>query len=201
MTEPHVSEDPGARLSRLVAEHFDSVYRAVKRFGAPASLVEDGAQQVFLIVTTKLDSIDVTSERSFLLGTAFRVAKELRRRAADVPRIAPEETSLCAKADSSPALDDVVDQKRARLLLDDLLTEMDQDVRAVFVLYEIEGLTVPEIAEALCLANGTVSSRLRRAREAFQQGIARHQAKGRFHSERAPRHSPISAERTTRRSG
>jgi len=191
MGEPLATEGRGERLSRLVAEHFDSVFRAMKRFGAPASLAEDGAQQVFLIATTKLQAIELASERAFLLGTAFRVAKELRRRAAEVPRIAPEETTLSVKADSSPALDEVVDQKRARLLLDDLLAEMDHDLRAVFVLYEIEDLTVPEIAEALSIAPGTVASRLRRARGLFQEGVARHQAKDRFQAARATRTTAI----------
>jgi len=180
MGAPDISDDPRKRLGRLVAEYFDSVFRAVKRFGAPASSAGDGAQQVFLIAATKLDSIQGASERAFLLGTAFRVAKELRRKSADLCKTASSESAALSQPDSAPDLDEVVDQKRARLVLDELLTEMDDTLRAVFVLYEIEELTIPEIAEALELAPGTAASRLRRAREAFEQSIARHRARERF---------------------
>jgi RNA polymerase sigma-70 factor, ECF subfamily len=41
------------------------------------------------------------------------------------------------------------------------------------VLYELEGLSSPEIAELLRIPVGTVASRLRRAREAFEVEVAR----------------------------
>jgi RNA polymerase sigma-70 factor (ECF subfamily) len=182
---PPTADEGNARLRRLVDEHFDAVYRAVKRFGAPPSLADDAAQQVFLVAASKLSAIEPASERAFLFGTAFRVAKELRRRADEVPPADPGERALLSEPDPAPDPEELIDRTRARLLLDDLLAEMPDDLRAVFVLYEIEGLTVPELATALALAQGTVASRLRRARESFEQGLARHQAKHRFRAERA----------------
>lgn len=179
------SEEPHTRLRRLVDDYFDAIYRAVKRFGAPTSLADDGVQQVFLVAASKLDSIEPASERAFLFGTAFRIAKELRRRVKDLPKTLEGEQALLSKADSSPDLEEIIDQKRARLLLDALLAEMPDELRAAFVLYEIEQLTVPEIAQALDIAAGTAASRLRRAREAFEQGIARHRAKEQFRAEHA----------------
>jgi len=179
------TEEPRARLARLVEEYFDAVFRAVRRFGAPPSLADDGAQQVFLVVASKLDTIAPTSERAFLFGTAFRVAKELRRRASDVPRSDDGERAVLSRADSSPDLEELLDRKRARIVLDELLAAMPEDLRAAFVLYEIEGLSVPEIAEALGLPQGTAASRLRRARECFDEGLARHRAKERFRGEKA----------------
>ena len=64
---------------------------------------------------------------------------------------------------------------RQRLLIQ-LLGELDEAKREVFALAEIEGFTAPEIAEALELPVNTVYSRLRAARQAFEQAMARHKA-------------------------
>ena len=51
------------------------------------------------------------------------------------------------------------------------------DMRTAFVLFELEGLSVPEIAELTETKQGTVASRLRRARELFQSGVKRLRAR------------------------
>jgi RNA polymerase sigma-70 factor, ECF subfamily len=55
------------------------------------------------------------------------------------------------------------------VVLDALLASLPLDLRTVFVLYELEELTMAEIARALDLPMGTVASRLRRARETFEE--------------------------------
>jgi RNA polymerase sigma-70 factor (ECF subfamily) len=54
---------------------------------------------------------------------------------------------------------------------------MRDDLRTVFVLHDIEGLTMAEIADALALNPGTVASRLRRAREDFNRRVTRAEAR------------------------
>ena len=56
-----------------------------------------------------------------------------------------------------------------------LLAGLTDELRSVFVLYEIEGQTMSEIAELLGMPVGTVASRLRRAREQFEGRLQRHQ--------------------------
>ena len=58
-------------------------------------------------------------------------------------------------------------------LCDLVLSKVDADLVEVFVLYELEGLTSPEIAELLQIPLGSVASRLRRAREQFRPAAAR----------------------------
>jgi RNA polymerase sigma-70 factor (ECF subfamily) len=70
----------------------------------------------------------------------------------------------------------LVERHRARELLDRLLAEMDPDLTAVLVLFEIEGLTMAEIAEALDVPPGTVASRLRRARAELEDRVSRAKA-------------------------
>ena len=54
---------------------------------------------------------------------------------------------------------------------------MTQDLRTAFVLFELEGLSVPEIAEVVKIPTGTVASRLRRAREQFGAALLRAQGR------------------------
>jgi RNA polymerase sigma-70 factor (ECF subfamily) len=67
-----------------------------------------------------------------------------------------------------------VSETRADMQLCDLvLSKVDPDLVEVFVLYELEGLTSPEIAELLRIPLGSVASRLRRAREQFRSAAER----------------------------
>ena len=67
---------------------------------------------------------------------------------------------------------------RARGVLDQILNHMKPGLRDVFVLFEVEQLTMKEIAGVLELAPGTVASRLRRAREIFQNEVERFRRSG-----------------------
>src|SRR5438094_10600614 len=71
-----------ARVRRMLDEYFDFIWRSLRRFGLSDDRADDAAQQVFMIASRKLDSIQPESERSFLFGTAMRVASDLRRSAA-----------------------------------------------------------------------------------------------------------------------
>lgn len=166
-----VSVDPDARLRRMLDEHFDFIWRSLRRFGLSDDRADDAAQQVFLIASRKLDAIQLGSERSFLFGTAMRVASDLRRSAAYRREIAHPDVGLDLEGGSRP--DELLDQRRARELLDQVLDEMELDTRMVFVLFEIEEMTTAEIASMLGIAHGTVASRLRRAREEFEARVKR----------------------------
>jgi RNA polymerase sigma-70 factor (ECF subfamily) len=82
--------------------------------------------------------------------------------------------------DASPSPEEVADQHRARALLDEVLDAMSMELRAVFVLFELEEMQTSEIAAVLDLPAGTVASRLRRAREEFQGIVARIKARDGF---------------------
>jgi RNA polymerase sigma-70 factor (ECF subfamily) len=57
--------------------------------------------------------------------------------------------------------------------LERILESMDEDTRTVFVLFELEGMTMAAIAKLVGVPMGTVASRLRRAREDFQREARR----------------------------
>ena len=79
--------------------------------------------------------------------------------------------------DDAPSPEDAVASREARAVLDQFLGELADDVREVFILYELEEMTMAAIADALALPRGTIASRLRRAREEFEAATKRFQAR------------------------
>lgn len=163
------------RLEQLVETQFDAVWRFLRRLGVPAGVLEDAAQEVFAVVARRIGQVQTGCEKSFLFGTALRVASGLRRRRAierarnePMPEDAPSEVH-------DP--EQLVAERRARAALDELLAAMDEPSRTVFVLFELEGFTFTEIAELLEIPRGTVASRLRRARTEFVEGARRLRAR------------------------
>jgi DNA-directed RNA polymerase specialized sigma24 family protein len=122
-----------ARFRAMIDQHFDVIWRSLRRVGIPKAEMDDCMQQVFLVASRKLPSITAGSEQAFLLGTALRVASEARRtreRRREVPEDVPEEDSG-QHAHPSPLPDDLTDQKRLRELLDEVLEAMPMDLRSV----------------------------------------------------------------------
>jgi RNA polymerase sigma-70 factor (ECF subfamily) len=162
----------------LLRDHFDFIWRLLRRLGLDEALADDAAQEVFLIASRRMDRIDAGSERSFLFGTALRVASDLRKRIAR-RREVPASDSF-EVVDPVPSPEVLVDQSRARALLDEMLDELPEELRAIFVLYELEELEMKDIADLLDLPRGTVASRLRRARAMFAGAARRRQAKAKI---------------------
>jgi RNA polymerase sigma-70 factor (ECF subfamily) len=154
-----------APLRQLVAEHLDFVWRSLRRFGVPPADVDDAAQQVFLIANAKLDKIQRGSERSFLVGVATRVASHARR--AHHRREAAEQRLSANPREVGLDPEELTQRLEARELLDRVLDAMPQELRSVFVLFELEELSIDQVATLLAIPRGTVATRLRRAREVF----------------------------------
>lgn len=161
-----------ARVAELLRTHFRDVWRIVRRFGVPENSADDAAQEVFIIASRRLADIAPGSERPFLFASAVRVAANARR-ALGARRECAEDDSAPEGVDPSPSAEALLDQKRLRQMLDRVLDELSDDLRVSFVLYELEGMSSPEIAELLGIPVGTVASRLRRAREAFEIAAAK----------------------------
>jgi RNA polymerase sigma-70 factor (ECF subfamily) len=110
----------------------------------------------------------------------MRIASEARRKIARRQEVlGPVELT-----DPAPGAEELLSQQQARRVLDEVLEALPDDLRAVFILYELEEQTAAEIASMLSLPPGTVASRLRRARSAFEGIIkrlkARRQSRGSF---------------------
>lgn len=155
-----------SRLERMFQAHHALVWRTLRRRGLDADAAADATQQTFLVAAERLPDINTDSERAFLVGTALRVAfawgrktvrwqldEDMDRRAATARNVLDEQTAL--------------------QLCDLALSKVDPELAEIFVLFELEDLTSPEIAALLEIPLGTVASRLRRAREQFRLVVSR----------------------------
>jgi len=154
------------RLERIFNEHHAAVWRVLMRRGLAADAAADATQETFLIAAVRLADIHVESERAFLVGTALRVAHSLGRKTVRWALADDMDQHLSTARNAGEMGEDIQ-------LCDRVLSQVDVDLVEVFVLYELEGLTSPEIAESLQIPLGSVASRLRRAREQFRAAAAR----------------------------
>jgi RNA polymerase sigma-70 factor (ECF subfamily) len=167
-----------ADFDGLYQEHFDFVWRSLRRLGVPDHLLDDAVQETFLVVYRRLPDVTIrVSVRAWLSGIVMRVASEVRR---SMRRKDPQTRAGAAGPDVDTIVDTTrpdphrqLEQADAVRLLHDLLAELDGPKREVFVLVELEQLTIPEVAEALGVNENTVYSRIRAARKAFDQAVAR----------------------------
>jgi RNA polymerase sigma-70 factor (ECF subfamily) len=173
-----VSRDPASerRLSKVVERYFSVVWRALRRFGVPESAADDAAQQVLLTFAARMASVEVARERAFLASTAVRVAANVRRKSERAREVPIDEVESGLAGEATP--DALLEEKQRRLVLDEALGALPFEQRTVFVLFELEGFTLPEIAESLEIPLGTATSRLRRARHRFEAWVASHDSKG-----------------------
>jgi RNA polymerase sigma-70 factor (ECF subfamily) len=162
-----------ARARDLVRDHFDPVWQLLRRLGVSDAVLDDAAQQVFIVATRKMDAIERGRERKYLFGIAVRVAWEARRAKRRRWRVFDESGAEHDAVDPNPNAEELVGRKQARERLDAILAEMAFELRVPFVLFELDGLTAPEIAEVLRIPAGTVASRLRRARTQFRERARR----------------------------
>jgi RNA polymerase sigma-70 factor (ECF subfamily) len=167
-----------SRLASIIKTHYAAVWRVVRRLGVSEVSAEDAVQQTFVIASTRLDRIDARAERAFLLGTAARIAANLRRSA--VVRYESPEEDIGRRAADVPGAEELLDEKRLRELFDEVLAGLPDELRTVLVLFELEDVDMADIATALGIPRGTVASRLRRARAAFAAAARRTRARLRF---------------------
>lgn len=167
---------PAERFRRMVESNFDFVWRSLRALGVREAAVDDAAQHVFVVASEKMAEIPPGNERAFLFGTVVGVAANRRRRQANEREIA-DERALESALDKKPDPEEHTARREQCRILQRILDSMPEDLRVVFVLFELEGLTSIEIAAMLEIPVGTAASRLRRAREDFEARVARLAAK------------------------
>lgn len=168
-----VTAQRSQRIERIVREQFTGVWRLVRRYGLNAADADDVAQRTMMIAAQRIDDILPGAERPFLFRTALFVTSRIRRDRRRHPQQSFDECDELADSNLDP--EKLLEQRRARARLDRILGRLPEELRIVFLLYELESFNQSEIAETLGIPQGTVSSRLRRARERFAELMARAQ--------------------------
>jgi RNA polymerase sigma-70 factor (ECF subfamily) len=172
--------DVSREFSALVRSEFEWVWRLLRRVGLSSADADDATQQVFLVASRRTAEVLGGRARPFLYGTAIRVAANARRALRRRREVPSESPAPCNQSGPGPSMDELLEQRRARALLDELLGRMPPELRRVLVLSEIEQCTALQIAELEALPAGTVASRLRRARALFYELLEREQHRNPF---------------------
>lgn len=164
---------PSTGFEAIYREHFRFVWRSVKRLGVQAASVDDVVQEIFLVVHRRMDDFEGrSSTKTWLYGITRRVIADHRRTLRRKPGCSDGSEHLEALHDTTQAPDASAEQAEQVRLLYRLLDTLDDDKREVFILAELEGMTMNEIGEALEVNANTVSSRLRAARQRFEEALA-----------------------------
>lgn len=165
--------EPALTLEVIYREHFRSVWRLLRRLGVGEAQLDDATQDVFLVVQRRLVEFDGAAPvRAWVFAIAVRVASEYRRRASRWRAVPIGDERACAL----PGPARLTELQESIRLLHEMLAELDDDRREVFVLAELEQLSAPEIASVLGVNLNTIYSRLRSARQRFEAALARHRA-------------------------
>ncbi|AGP34469.1 hypothetical protein BE04_29065 [Sorangium cellulosum] len=166
--------DDGALVRALVAgepwaaaavwnRHAPKVFRIVARVLGPGADAEDLTQDVFASVFSKVPELrDPDALGSFIVSVTLRMLKwELRRRR--VRRILHLSEGAELPEQAVEPVDSEAREALGRLYA--ILDTLNADDRTVFVLRHMEGMSLPEIAEAAGVSLATVKRRLSRATE------------------------------------
>jgi len=155
-------------VRRWLTDYAEFVGAVLKNAGTPASEIDDAVQRTFIIVARRYADVRPGSERGFLLKIALNVAAHARRSAARRREVVTPEPPEPID-DITP--EQLTSSKRRQRQLAKLLDRLVPELRTVLVMYELEQLTMAEIAETLRIPAGTVASRLRRARTALRDRL------------------------------
>lgn len=156
--------------------HFPFVWRSARRLGARDASLDDVVQEVFVVVHRRLADFEGRSSlKTWLFGITLRVVRDHRRSPHRRTAGCEVDPDTLRAGGNGPA--EQAEQAQAVRLLHALLDELDDERREVFVMAELEQMPMPEIAEALGLNVNTAHSRLRAARQDFEQALARHRAR------------------------
>lgn len=164
MQKPPDSADFGA----LYAGHFRAVWRTLQRLGVHPGSVDDATQEVFVTAWRRWDDFEGrSSERTWLLGIAIRVASDTRRKQRPTEEVSPELQT------SGPGPETMTASKEVSRRVEQLLATLDPERREVLLLVDLEGYSVPEVATATGVNLNTLYTRLRAARQQFEDLVKR----------------------------
>jgi RNA polymerase sigma-70 factor (ECF subfamily) len=171
LRRPNASGFSGASaptLRALFDEHVGYVRDSLGRLGVPHADRDDAVQEVFLTVNELLDGFDPTRPfRPWVFAIAWRIALRHHRRRARRREELAEPELVAAKAPTE------VHDGDAREMIACGLAAIDAHRRPVFVMKELDGCAMAEIADLLGIPLNTAWSRLRLARSEFRDAVSR----------------------------
>jgi len=172
--------DGAAEVETPYAQAIDLAWRSLRRLGVPDPVLADAVQDTLLVVYRR--EAEFRAEASFqtwVYGIVLRVASGYRRASRRAGAVFDREQPLAIDMarSAAPSPFEHLEQSAATEVLHRLLDELPDEARAVFVLVELEELSVEAAARALDISASTCKSRLRSARRGFDAASARERAR------------------------
>jgi RNA polymerase sigma-70 factor (ECF subfamily) len=171
-------------FKELVDEHRDKVFNLTYRMLNNRAEAEDVAQEVFISVFKTIETFREESKFSTWLYRVTvnhcknRIKYLARRHDRDQDELdeASEQDAAAAVTAPrpSPRPDKAMEAAQTEKMLQEAIGELDEDHRVLVVLRDVEDLSIEEICEITGLPDGTIKSRLHRARMALRKKIQRH---------------------------
>lgn len=173
-----------AAFETLVARFQGRVFGLARRITGQQQDAEDVAQQTFLSVIEHIDDFRAESSvATWILRIAANHALKILRKRRGLPTV-PLDAG--AEDDSYAAIphpdfisqwrdnpEDLAQQAETKRLLESSLAELDEKYRVVFVLRDVEGLSIKETAELVGISEANVKVRLLRARLLLREKLTR----------------------------
>jgi RNA polymerase sigma-70 factor (ECF subfamily) len=162
--------------AEVFSENAPYAWRVLRRLGVAEADVDDVCQEVFVTVHRRLSEFEGRSTiRTWVYGICVRTASDYRKRAHVRHEIASESVPDTA---TGPDQEADFNLRQARDTLDRILDGLDEEKRAVFVLYEIEEISMADVATVVGCPLQTAYSRLHAARRDVEAALARLHSRG-----------------------
>ncbi len=167
LLELFIQQRDEAAFEALVRHHGPMVFGVCRRVLGNTHDAEDAFQATFLVLARRAASVRPRNRvGNWLYGVAYRTAQEARR---GMARRQAREAKAMPRVEASEAIHDDL-----RAILDQELASLPDKYREVIVLCDLEGEGRKEVARKLGCPEGTLASRLARARDMLAKRLTRH---------------------------
>lgn len=148
------------------------VWRVLRRHGVREADLEDACQEVFTVVHRRISEFEGRAQlRTWIYEIARRVGLAHGRRARGRREVSSD--ARAEETDRAPGPEQALEEKRALAWLEQALATLSAPKREAFVLYELEEMTLAEVAAALGCGLNTAHYRVTTAREELRALSAR----------------------------
>jgi RNA polymerase sigma-70 factor (ECF subfamily) len=162
-TVDHGGESESDRFAALIQQHYQALYRAAYRLMRSTTDAEDLVQEVCARAYPCLGEIEALEQpRAWLLRVQYRLYIDLRRRYERTHVRAIGDNEEFSSDEPGPA--EEADLALSRWRLEEAWRYLSKEQRLLLALHDVEGYTLSEIQSLTGFKEGTIKSRLHRAR-------------------------------------
>jgi RNA polymerase sigma factor (sigma-70 family) len=153
------------RFEMLVQPHYEVLYRTAYRLTRSKQDAEDLAQEVCARAYPRLAELEALEQpRGWLLRVMYRLFIDLSRRYERTHVASMEVVDVLALASDEPGPLELTERAYDAQSLDRAWLRLDREQRALLALHDVEGHSLAELKQMTGIKEGTLKSRLHRAR-------------------------------------